>query len=87
MTFLDLQDQEIEDLDIIMEILEKFELLEELNLSNNQFSRLPDDMSNLLSVANLNLQNIVFDDFEASVKAMATVPLLRSLYINLEAEE
>ena len=34
-TFLDLNDQEIEDLDIIMDQLEKFELLEELNLSNN----------------------------------------------------
>ena len=87
MTFLDLQDQEIEDLDIIMDTLEKFELLEELNLSNNQFSRLPEDMSQLLAVANLNLQNIVFDDFEAAVKSMATVPLLRSLYINLEAED
>lgn len=44
-------------------------------------------MSQLLAVANLNLQNIVFDDFEAAVKSMATVPLLRSLYINLEAED
>ena len=34
-TFLDLNDQEIEDLDVIMDQLEKFELLEELNLSNN----------------------------------------------------
>lgn len=34
-TFLDLQDQEIEDLDVIMELLSQFELLEELNLSNN----------------------------------------------------
>jgi len=36
-TFLDLQDQEIEDLDVIMDLLSQFELLEELNLSNNQF--------------------------------------------------
>ena len=36
-TFLDLQDQEIEDLGVIMELLGQFELLEELNLSNNQF--------------------------------------------------
>lgn len=36
-TFLDLQDQEIEDLNVIIDILGQFELLEELNLSNNQF--------------------------------------------------
>ena len=36
-TFLDLQDQEIEDLDVIMDVLPQFEYLEELNLSNNQF--------------------------------------------------
>ena len=86
-TFLDLNDQEIEDLDVIMDQLEKFELLEELNLSNNQFSRLPTDMSNLRNVANLNFQNIAFEDFEKSVKAIATVPQLRSLYINLESED
>ena len=62
-TFLDLQDQEIEDLDVIMELLSQFELLEELNLSNNQFQHLPHDLSGLKSVANLNLQNIVFDNF------------------------
>ena len=34
-TFLDLQDQEIEDLNVIMDTLGQFQLLEELNLSNN----------------------------------------------------
>ena len=86
-TFLDLNDQEIEDLDIIMDQLEKFELLEELNLSNNQFTKLPTDMSNLRNVANLNFQNIAFEDFEKCVKSIATLPQLRSLYINLESED
>ena len=44
-------------------------------------------MSNLRNVANLNFQNIAFEDFEKSVKAVATVPQLRSLYINLESED
>ena len=35
-TFLDLQDNEISDLDIIMDVLPQFEYLEELNLSNNE---------------------------------------------------
>ena len=36
-TFLDLQDQEIEDLNVIVDLLSQFQYLEELNLSNNQF--------------------------------------------------
>ena len=44
-------------------------------------------MSNLRNVANLNFQNIAFEDFEKSVKSIATVPQLRSLYINLESED
>ena len=70
-----------------MELLAKFNLLEELNLSNNQFSRLPEDLSKLKSVANLNLQNIEFDDFESSIEAISTLPVLRSLYINLKTED
>ena len=44
-------------------------------------------MSILKNVTNLNFQNIVFTDFEQSVKSIATVPQLRSLYINLESED
>lgn len=73
-TFLDLQDQEIDDLDVIMDVLPKFQFLEELNLSNNQLQTLPEDMSTLKSVSNLNLQNIAFEDFEHSVQSLATLP-------------
>jgi len=66
-----------------MDMLPQFEYLEELNLSNNQFVTLPSDLSELKTVANLNLQNIVFDDFERSVNSIASLPSLRSLYINL----
>lgn len=44
-------------------------------------------MSNLKNVANLNLQNIVFTDFETSVMSIATLPALRSLYVNLQTED
>ena len=86
-TYLDLMDQEIEDVQIIMDYLSEFEFLEELNLSNNQFQSLPSDLSALKSVANLNLQNIVFDDFERCVESLGTLPALRSLYINLQTED
>ena len=52
-----------------MDLLPQFEFLEELNLSNNQFQQLPEDLSQLKSVANLNLQNIVFDEFERSLSS------------------
>ena len=86
-TFLDLQDQEIENLDVIMHMLMQFEFLEELNLSNNQLKELPVDLSQLKSVANLNLQNITFEDFETTVQSIATLPALRSLYVNLQTED
>ena len=70
-----------------MDSLSKFEFLEELNLSNNQLQGLPTDLSSLKAVANLNLQNIAFEDFERSVQSISTLPALRSLYINLQTED
>ena len=48
---------------------------------------MPDDLSGLYNVNNLNLQNIVFADFEASIGRLATLPALRSLYISLQTED
>lgn len=48
---------------------------------------MPQDLSSLKNVANMNLQNIVFDNFEQSVESIATLPNLRSLYINLQTED
>ena len=48
---------------------------------------MPRDLSSLQAVANLNLQNIVFEDFLASVESIATLPSLRSLYVNLQTED
>ena len=84
---LDLTDQEIVDLTVIYDQLTRFNELKELNLSNNNFTRIPTDMSKLHKVENLNLQNIEFSDFSQCVKSLATMPALRSLYINLMEEE
>ena len=50
------------------------------------FTQLPSDLSSWLQLANLNLSNIQFDDFEACVQSLATIPNLRSLYVNLFEE-
>ena len=62
-TVLDLTDQEIVDLTVIYDQLTRFKELKELNLSNNNFTRVPNDMSKLHKVENMNLQNIEFTDF------------------------
>jgi Leucine-rich repeat (LRR) protein len=60
--------------------------LEELDLSNNLFTRLPPDLSSWKFLANLNLTGIVFENFHLSIKAVATLPNIKSLYLNLSEE-
>jgi hypothetical protein len=44
-------------------------------------------MSALANVANLNMSNVDFDDFDQTVNSLATMKSLRSLYINLTEED
>ena len=48
---------------------------------------MPVDLSCWQSVTNLNLTNIMLEDFEAAVHSLATMPCLKSLYINLHDED
>jgi Leucine-rich repeat (LRR) protein len=48
---------------------------------------LPENLSNWHSIANLNLSNIQIENFEKAVRSLATLPSLKSLYINLFEEE
>jgi hypothetical protein len=48
---------------------------------------LPDNLANWHSIANLNLSNIQIESFEKAVRSLATLPSLKSLYINLFEEE
>jgi hypothetical protein len=50
------------------------------------FTQLPYDLSQWHSVININLSNIQLDDFEMAVGSLATMPELKSLYINLHEE-
>lgn len=78
---------DIRDFKTIMAALTDFTKLEELNLSKNPFRALPSDLSTLQYVSNLNLMDINFDDFNASVDALTTMPALKSLYISMTDED
>ena len=68
-------------------MLTKFECLEELNLQENTLVSLPKDMSQLKTLNTLNLSNIFFNDFEQVIASIATLPALKSIYINLQEED
>jgi len=70
-----------------MATLTEFTKLEELNLSKNPFRALPADLSILQHVSNLNLMDISFEDFNKSVDALSTMPVLKSLYISMTDED
>ena len=63
-----------------------FKNLEELNLSNNLFTKLPEDLASWHSIADLNLSNIEITNFEFAVTSLATIQGLKSLYVNLFEE-
>ena len=49
---------------------------------------MPEDLTDIFpSLQNLNIKGIVFDDFNSTISCLATVPNLKSLYINLTEEE
>ena len=60
--------------------------LEELDLSKNLFTHLPSDLSSWKFLANLNLTDIIFENFDLNIKAVATLPNIKSLYLNLSEE-
>ena len=70
----------------IVPLIARFNDLEELNLQNNLFTELPSDLSAWDTINNLNLSNNNLLDFESVVAALASMPSLQSLYINLFEE-
>ena len=66
----------------------KFQNLKDLHLANNPVTSLPADLGEyLFQIQNLNLNQVYFDDFGATIEILGGLRELRSLYINLVEEE
>ena len=71
-----------------MPFISQFENLKELNLEDNNITRLPDDMSQMFrNITIINLNGNEFVDYDHAVHALLTIPNLKSLFINLHEEE
>jgi Leucine-rich repeat (LRR) protein len=85
---LDLSGRGITDLEPLVQFFSDcLPLLSELNLSDNLLTELPEDLTPLVNVANLNINGNALTDFEQTVGALATLPSLRSVFLNLYKEE
>lgn len=78
---------QIERVDDLIFELYHFEQLEEVDLSCNRIKRLPKDMSILSNVLRLDLSNNLFEDVEAALGALNSMPNLKELNISYSPSE
>lgn len=86
-TKLDLSFSQIDEIESIMGDLYKFKNLDNLILSANRMSFLPDDLSILKNVKTLDIKHNAFVDKEKLFKALKTMPKLRELKVSLSESE
>ena len=82
---ISLEYQNLEDISDLLPLFLQFSRLENLNLSNNNISKLPDDLSALNSLKSLDISNNELS-VEDVVDALQTLPGLQVLYISLESQ-
>lgn len=87
--YLDLSEQSITSIEgDLMPYICQFTNLKEVNLEDNLLSKLPDNMSQIFrNVVILNLNGNEFIDFQHTIRALQTVPNLKSLFLNLHEED
>jgi Leucine-rich repeat (LRR) protein len=56
-------------------------------MQDNLLTELPQDLSGLRLLANLNLNGNQFENFKETVESLKTLPHLKSVYLNLYQEE
>jgi Leucine-rich repeat (LRR) protein len=86
--YLDLSNKNITQLEKIIVEIAKFENVKDLHLANNNFKTVPSNLNDyLFRIQNLNLNQVDFHDFTATIRNLATLSELRSLYVNLVEED
>ena len=84
---IDLSFAGIEEIDSLVGELYQFKNLETLNLSGNRISQLPDDLSILKTIKNLDLSHNAFIDKVDLYSSLATMPSLETLKITLSSSD
>ena len=82
---LDMRD--IESVDELIPLIAQFNHVSKLSLAENRIQTLPPDLSCLTSIEELNLNGNVFENLESIILSITTIPLLKSIHLNLHEEE
>ena len=70
-----------------VDLLGRFTELKKINLSDNEIRKLPNDLSCLAQITELNLTGNPIENLQLAVESLMTMPILSSLHINLHQEE
>ena len=70
-----------------VDLLGRFTELKKINLSDNEIRKLPNDLSCLGRIIELNLTGNPIENLQLAVESLMTMPVLNSLHINLHQEE
>ena len=77
----------MDDISSLLPLLSQFMHLKKLDLSENSLDFLPDNMSCLSKLEELNINGNMFTDTLRTIDCVATLPRLRALFINLNEED
>lgn len=81
-----MSNKKINDSHNIFKELEKFLELTDLDLSGNEITRLPDNLSNLANLQVLDITNNPLENFDQVSASLASLPRLIDLKINLSTQ-
>ena len=87
MSSIDLSSKNIKDSQNIFFSLKEPSIIINLDLSNNNLTKLPDNLSYLTNLEKLDLINNPFEDYESIGRALSTLPKLVELKIDLTTQE